>query len=59
MLKLKKVSASFDKKEEIIGDIYKNVGEVLSNTVYIKNNAPNEFKAILEEKLENLKNVSF
>ncbi len=48
-----------DKKEEIIADIYKNIGEVLSNTVYIKNNAPNEFKGILDEKLENLKNVEF
>ncbi len=56
---IKEGFATLDKKEEIIGDIYKNVGEVLSNTVYIKNNAPNEFKAILEEKLENLKNVEF
>jgi len=56
---IKEGFATLDKKEEIIGDIYKNVGEVLSNTVYIKNNAPNEFKAVLEEKLENLKNVEF
>ena len=56
---IKEGFSQLDKKEEIIGDIYKNVGEVLSNTVYIKNNAPNEFKAILEEKLENLKNVEF
>lgn len=56
---IKEGFATLDKKEEIIGDIYKNVGEVLSNTVYIKNNAPNEFKTILEEKLENLKNVEF
>ncbi len=48
-----------DKREEIISDIYKNVGEVLSNTVYIKNNAPNEFKNAIEEKLESLKNVEF
>jgi len=48
-----------DKKEEIISDISRNLGEALSNTVYIKNNAPGEFKAILEEKLENLKNVEF
>lgn len=56
---IKEGFSQLDKKEEIIGDIYKNVGEVLSNTVYIKNNAPNEFKGILEEKLENLKNVEF
>lgn len=56
---IKEGFATLDKKEEIIGDIYKNVGEVLSNTVYIKNNAPNEFRAVLEEKLENLKNVEF
>lgn len=56
---IKEGFATLDKKEEIIGDIYKNVGEVLSNTVYIKNNAPNEFKAVLDEKLENLKNVEF
>jgi len=48
-----------DKKEEIIEDISKNVGEALSNTVYIKNNAANEFRGVLEEKLENLKNVEF
>ena len=48
-----------DKKEEILSDIYKNVGEALSNTVYIKNNAANEFKGVLEEKLENIKNVEF
>ncbi len=56
---IKEGFSQLDKKEEIIGDIYKNVGEVLSNTVYIKNNAPNEFRGILEEKLENLKNVEF
>lgn len=48
-----------DKKEEIIADISKNVGEVISNTVYIKNNSANEFRGVLDEKLENLKNVEF
>ena len=48
-----------DKKQEVIEDISKNVGEALSNTVYIKNNAANEFRGVLDEKLENLKNVEF
>ncbi len=48
-----------DKKQEVIEDISKNVGEALSNTVYIKNNTANEFRSVLDEKLENLKNVEF
>lgn len=50
---------SLDKKEEIISDIAKNVGETLSNVVSLKNNLPNEFKSIVEDKLESLKNVEF
>lgn len=51
--------SQLDKKEEIIAEINKNVGEVISNTVFIKNNTPSEIRQIFDEKLENLKNVEF